>query len=396
MTSLSVGMAAFVGFIAGGVFVFFIRAARIAQLEERLNNLQSLLTAEQTLKEKLQSEFKLAALESLREVKTEAGEDIDSHKKEISSSVADMKAKIDECQRVIKEFELGRVKGAERLETSLSQIFQAEQSIRMETSALRRAFTTGSGVRGSLGEMVLQQILEENGMVKGSSFDTQVTLSGEAGNDSRPDFVIYLPDGKRLAIDSKEMAVEYLLAQETDDPEEKKQHLQKLIQNIRNNFMRLSRKEYQALLDPEVPYVVMFISNEAASREALSSDPTLWREALAKKVILASPMTIVPLLQLIKISWQQHQLANNARELGGVVEVLGDRLYAFVGHLKNFQDGLAKMNEHWRKAVGSWQARVAPQIEKAKSMGGMFKDTPELTEIDSDVDESKTEKISTP
>lgn len=357
---------------------------------------QRLLESEKTTKEKLIGEFKAAAsdtlhqtaeqflataIRDLRQVNTEAGQGVATDKKEIERVVSEMRGRLDEAQKALKQAEDDRLKMYGNLERSLAQVFEAEQSIRVEAGALKKVLTSSSGVRGCLGEMVLERMLEDNGLMKGDGFHTQVAVTDGAENDLRPDFVINLPAGKRLVIDSKEMSGEYVLAQECEDEAARKDHYQKLVQNIRNNFNRLSRKEYQAQVDPEIPFVVMFISSEAAIRAAFATDPTLYREALDKKVFLASPMTLIPLIQLIQYGWQQYRLANNARQLGEIVEELGNRLYAFVGHLKNMRDGIHKAADAWDGAVRSWESRVTPQLQKARDAGGKLKETDELAAV---------------
>jgi len=385
------------GFLAGAILLFFIRQSRIASLTERLAGIQSILESEKTTKEKLQNEFKLAASESLRQTaeqflvtamkdlrqaSTEAGQGISNDKKEIERVTTEMRSRLEEYQKVLKKSEDDRLLMQGEITKSLSQVFEAEQSIRMETSTLKKALTSNSGVRGSLGEMVLQQMLEENGLVKGISFETQVAITDDANNDFRPDFVLHLPGGKHLVIDSKEMTAEYALAQECEDEASRQGHYQKLVQNIRNNFNRLSRKEYQAQVDSEIPFVVMFVSNEGAIRAAFSTDPTLYREAFEKKVFLASPMTLIPLIQLVKYGWQQYRLAGNARELADIVEELGNRLYTFMNHLKSMRDGIQKTSDAWDGAVRSWEAKVWPQIKRAKDAGGKLKDSEPPTALD--------------
>lgn len=385
------------GLLAGAVLVFFIRQSKIALLSERLISFQNLLDAEKATKEKLQNEFKFAASESLRQTAeqflvtamkdlrqagTEAGQGISNDKKEIERVAAEMRSRLEEYQKVLKKAEEDRLIMQGEIVKSLSQVFDAEQSIRMETSTLKKVLTSNSGVRGSLGEMVLQQMLEENGLVKGIGFQTQVSLTDDAHSDFRPDFVVNLPGGKRLVIDSKEMTAEYALAQECEDEESRKSHYQKLVQNIRNNFNRLSRKEYQAQVDSDIPFVVMFVSNEGAIRAAFSTDATLYREAFEKKVFLASPMTLIPLIQLVKYGWQQYRLAGNARELGDIVEDLGNRLFTFMNHLKNMRDGIQKTSDAWDRAVSSWESRVWPQIQRVKEAGGKLKDSETLSSLD--------------
>ncbi len=398
MTLFLVGLC--IGAFLGGALVYLIRQASVASLKERLLGFQRLLESEKTTREKLENEFKLAASETLqrtaeqflvtaikdlRQVSTEAGQGIASDKKEIEHTVLEMRSRLEDYQKALKKIEEDRLLMYGNLEKSLTQVLEAEQSIRTEASVLKKVLTSSSGVRGSLGEMVLQQILEQNGLVKGIGFQTQESHTGDANNDLRPDFVVNLPGGKRLVIDSKEVAGEFLLAMESEDESGRKEHTQKLVQNIRNNFNRLSRKEYQLQVDPEIPFVVMFISSEGAIRAAFGADPTLYREALEKKVFLASPMTLIPLIQLVKYGWQQYRLANNARELGEIIEDLGNKLWTFIGHLKNVRDGIQKSADAWDGAVSCWDKRVLPKIQKAKDAGAKLKDAEILTPIETKI-----------
>ncbi len=376
-----------IGFALGAVVAWVLGSSKNAGLKAQLD-------AQRDTSERIRTEFKAAASETLqksaeqfltsamkdlRQVKTETDESVAKQKQEITHSVAEMKTKLDEYHQLARKFEQERAGMYGKLDQSLTQVFNAEQALRMETSSLKKVLTSSTGVRGKWGEKVLLEILEQNNLVRGIHFDTQVVIEG--AGDVRPDFVIKLPGGKRLIVDSKEVAGEYVLAQETEDPALQQEHYGKLVTNIRNNVQSLSRKEYQDRLDADVPFVVMFIPSEAAIRAAFSTDPSIFQEASSKKVILASPMTIVPLIYLIAHGWQQQKLTENARVLGSAVEELGKRLAAFIGHLQNVGGGIKKASESWDKAVASWQTRVTPQIERAKQLGGRIKDTEELTTI---------------
>ncbi|MBI3315687.1 MAG: DNA recombination protein RmuC [Candidatus Omnitrophica bacterium] len=397
MNPFEIFLAAAAGFVLGAVLVYFYRGMALARLEAEL-------AAERSTKEKIQNEFRLAASEALentaeqfltsaikdlRQVKTETDDSLDRKKIEIASSVSDMKTKLEEYQKVVKKFEEERFTLYAKLEQSLSQVLAAEQSVKTETAALRRVLTESSGVRGQWGERVLQEILEQNDLVKGINFETQVSLSEPGDTDLRPDFVVKLPGGKHLVIDAKEVAGEYVLAQDTEDPDKQKEHYAKLVSNIRTNLIKLSRKEYQSRLDPEVPFVVMFIPSEAAIRAAFVTDPALFHEFTERRVILASPMTIMPLIYLVAHSWQQQQLAQNARELSMVIEELGGRIYRFVEHVRDIRGGIKKASESWDKALSSWQTRVSPQFERAKLLGAKLKEPEELTPIESETKSPK-------
>jgi DNA recombination protein RmuC len=392
--------AACASFLIGAALAYLIQASRIAKLTERAVHLETLAASERSLRDKMQNEFKLAASEALqsanqqfldsaikdlRQVKTEADASLDLKNKEISGSFQEIKQRIDEYQERVRKFEDERSTLHTQLQGTLRQVLDAEQAMRSETAGLKRVLTSSAGVRGKWGESTLIGILEQNQKECGIDFWTQESYSAESGcgdPDGRPDFVIRLRDNKRLIIDSKAVIGEYVLAQDTDDPEKQKEHYKKLVQNIRGEFTRLSRKEYQSMVDSSVPYVIMFIPSEAAIRAAFAEDPTIFEEASSKKIIMASPMTIIPLIYLIANSWKQYRMAANAKELGGAVEQLGDRLFSFVGHLKDLQSGIQKCADSWNGAVGSWEKRVTPQIDKVKNLGGSLKETEELSSVE--------------
>lgn len=380
-----------IGLALGAAVAWVLASSKSAHLAAELRSERQMgdriktefkAAASETL-QKSAEQFLTSAMKDLRQVKTETDESVAKQKQEITHSVAEMKTKLDEYHQLARKFEQERAGMYGKLDQSLTQVFNAEQALRMETSSLKKVLTSSTGVRGKWGEKVLLEILEQNNLVRGIHFDTQVVIEG--AGDVRPDFVIKLPGGKRLIVDSKEVAGEYVLAQETEDPVLQQEHYGKLVTNIRNNVQSLSRKEYQDRLDADVPFVVMFIPSEAAIRAAFSTDPSIFQEASAKKVILASPMTIVPLIYLIAHGWQQQKLTENARVLGSAVEELGKRLAAFIGHLQNVGGGIKKASESWDKAVASWQTRITPQIERTKQLGGRIKDTEELSPVSSAV-----------
>ena len=392
----AVWLAGITGLLMGVSLSSFFFFSKIRLSGQRLKESQDNLLREQTTSAKLQGEFRLAAVDALkdtqeqffhnfRQAKTENDMTMSNNKSLIETSVQEMKSKLEDSQKLLRHFEEERHQMYGKLDRSLSQVLNAENLIRIETGALKKALTSSSGVRGKWGERILEEIFEQNDMIRGINFDAQVSLEGDDSADVRPDFVIYLPGGKRLAVDSKEVTGEYLLAQETEDPDKQKEHYDRLVVNIRNNFTKLGRKDYQKLVDKEVPFVVMFIPSEAAIRAAFATDPGIFQEATAKRVILASPMTIIPLIHLIKHSWEKQKLADNALELGNSVEVLGNYLHRFLEHLNNVRAGLKKAVEGWNDAAASWQSRVTPQIEKTKSLGGKLRDAEEPLPVETNL-----------
>ncbi len=375
-------MAPVVAFIFGALLSYFWRGAKIAELS-------ALLSSEQASSEKIHH----VASDVLREIKKESDLDFNQKKDLIVLSVEDMKSRLENYQKIVKKFEEERYEMYGNLKSSMEQMLSVGNSMRLEASALKKALTSSVGVQGNFGQILLEEILERNGFVKGESYDTQVVFEGEEGNVLRPDVVIHLPGNKKLIVDAKAPITEFLLATETDDPERIKEHYRKLSVNIRENMNKLSKREYQRLTDSDVRFVLMFVP-EGPIRAAFSADPALLQDAQSKNVMLASPMTIIPLIQLIAYSWQQYRLASNAKELGFEVEKLGRYLLTFYEHVQNIRQGLKKANESWNQATGSWEKRLSPQLEKIKNLGGKFSDLPEPEPLDQELTDSRLQKNS--
>ena len=89
------------------------------------------------------------------------------------------------------------------LRNELERLMELNRRITTETTNLTNALKGNSKVQGDWGEMILETILDNSNLIRGVHYDTQLNIKDEAGNNLRPDVVLYLPEGKRIVIDSK-------------------------------------------------------------------------------------------------------------------------------------------------------------------------------------------------
>lgn len=326
--------------------------------------------AGETLKESTK-QFLDGAIKDLRQVKTETDSSVTQQQKLITTSVADMKSSIDEVQKLVKLFEAERGELYGSLAQQLTQLATAGQSWQQEAASLRTVLSKGSATIGNWGELVLRNIFTACNLREGIDYEEQVHVYEDKASLLKPDFVVKLPQGgHRQVIDAKSASLETLLrAEQTTDPKERAQLEMEFAKRVKIRVDELAGKEYQKQIDQDIPYVVMFIPSEAAIRVAFNADPELFRYAMTNKIIIASPATIMPLLLLIARSWQQNEFAVNAQQLGSEIETLGERLFKFAEHLDKMTGAISNTVKHWNNAVGSWQSRVIPQLEKARQLG---------------------------
>ena len=318
-----------------------------------------------------QRDFTAIALKDLQNVRTEQTGDIDKQKQEITNAVGEMKSRIEEVQKLVKEFEAERGAIYGSLNQQLSQLHTAGQSWHNEAASLRTVLSKGTATIGTWGELVLRNIFNACNLREGIDYEEQVHVLNDEQSRLKPDFVVKLPQGgHKQVIDSKAASLEpLLLAEQTTDPAQRADLAQQFARGVKSRVDELAGKEYQKSVDPDVPYVVMFIPSEAAIRVAFDADPELFGYALTHKIVIASPATIMPLLLLIARAWQQNEFAANAQQLGREVEVLGSRLATWVGHLSKMESAISNVVKHWNAAAGSWQRSVTPQLDRARVLG---------------------------
>ena len=305
-------------------------------------------------------------------------------------SFEELKLDLKNTREQIRELEKERMSQYGRIEKQIETIAAQEQRLIEETGRLKSALTTSQSVRGRWGELVLRNILEQSDLVAGIDFEEQHTTSDGDGSTLRPDFVIRLPrSGQHLVIDSKASLFESYLESETEADESTRRNLhQGFVKRLRSRVQELASKEYQRHVSDSLPYVILFIPSEAAIRAAFDSDPALFGWAMEKRIFLASPATILPLLILVGQGWREHRVSERAQELSRVVEQLGDRIETLMKRLSKVQSGLDQAVRAWNDAVDkSWNGTqsVPRALDHARTIGASIQRGTELQAIESAV-----------
>ena len=359
-----------IGLFSGSVISYFFIKKNLIQ-EYQTNEIkmkeQFTLLAQDVLNKNLETQVKT--------LQNQNNHDLNIKKQEFNQSFDEIKNQLKSTGEKIHLFEKERTDQYAKIEKQIQSISAQELRLIQETSALKSALTTSQSVRGRWGELVLRNILEQSDMVQGIDFEEQSTTSDQNGNILKPDFVIKLPQsGQHLVIDSKASIFDSYLESEQAQTEESRKALHlDFARRLKDRVKDLSGKEYQKHVASSLPYVVLFVPSEAAIRAAFDIDHELFQFAMDRKVFLASPATILPLIMLIAHAWKQYRLSEKANELSNVVAQLGDRLETFVKRLNKVQGGLDQATRAWNEAIDkSWYGNQSIQksIEKARELGG--------------------------
>ncbi|MEA2208286.1 MAG: recombination protein RmuC, partial [Solirubrobacteraceae bacterium] len=286
---------------------------------------------------------------------------------EFKGLVTPMQDKLGRMESEISRLERERRQAHGELAQMVRTLGDGVGTLRQETgnlvSALKRPST-----RGSWGEIQLRNAVEMAGMVAHCDFLEQSTIRGEDGS-LRPDMLVRLPGGKLIVVDSKVPLDAYLSALEADDEDDRERHVARHARQTREHITKLAAKGYHAHLDATPEFVVMFVPSDGIYHAALSADPALIEFGVQQHILIATPTTLIGLLWATHYGWREERIAESAREIAESARELHRRLGRFVEPLAKVGRQLDSATSAYNEAVGSFDARVVPQVRKIEEAG---------------------------
>jgi DNA recombination protein RmuC len=265
--------------------------------------------------------------------------------------------------------EKGRQKAYGTLEEQLRSLAQANQKLQEETSHLATALSSPLKVRGRWGELTLRRVAELAGMSEHCDFTEQETIATESG-PQRPDMIVNLPGSRRIAVDAKVPLQAFMDAVDPErSADERRAALASHGKLVRDHMNQLAERRYWEQIGPELELVVLFLPGESFFSAALEQDRTLIEDGMQKKVVLATPTTLIALLRSAAYLWQQEKITQNARRISDLGKELHDRLRSFMGHFQTLGSTIERAVDSYNKAVGSLESRVLPSARKFRELG---------------------------
>lgn len=297
--------------------------------------------------------------------------------------LAPLSATLGRVEQQVATLERDRVQQFGELGERLAEVGRVTGALHQETTQLAgalRATSTG----GTWGEVQLRRVLEHSGMLAHCDFEEQVTAVSRHDARVRPDVVLRLPGDRVLVIDSKAPARAFLDAQADGlPPDERDELLEQHAKALGRHVDSLAAKAYWSAFEQSPQLVVCFLPADAMLAAALRQDPSLLDRAMGRKVVPASPSTLLALLRTSAAAWQQDSLARGARELLTLGQTLYERLGTMSRHTARVGQSLTRSVEAYNAMIGTLESRVLVTARQLHALG-LAQDTPppELPAID--------------
>ena len=296
-----------------------------------------------------------------------ATSDLETRRTAVEHLVGPLKDTLARVETQLRESDAARRASHAELAKHVEFARASSDQLREQTQALVTALRRPEA-RGRWGELQLRRVVELAGMTARCDFDEQVAVRAADGAQ-RPDMVVRLAGGKNIVVDSKVSLAAYLEAAESRDEGVRSARLAAHARHLREHVDRLAAKAYWTAVSPTPEFVVLFIPGEAFLAPALEHDPGLLEYAMANRVHIATPTTLVTMLRTAHYAWQQAALSDNARAVFDLGRELYDRIGGMGRHVDRLGRALTNAVSTYNQAVGSLENRVLVSARKLNQLG---------------------------
>jgi len=299
---------------------------------------------------------------------------------DLAVSVAPLRDALGKVESHLRELETARVSAYASVTEQVGFVRAAGEALRDQTASLVTALRAPQ-TRGRWGEMQLRRVAEMAGMVEHCDFTEQASATRD-GATIRPDLVVRLAGGKQVVVDAKVSLAAYLDAVETKDPDVAAERMAAHARHLREHVKGLAAKEYWRSFQPTPEFVVLFIPGDAFLAPALEHDQTLLEDAMAEKILIATPTTLMAMLRTVAYTWQQEALTEHARSVFELGRDLYRRLGTLGGHVDKLGRSLTRAVGDYNATVGSLERNVLVQARKMAELQVTDADLPAPTPVE--------------
>jgi len=267
---------------------------------------------------------------------------VESNKKEMAGILEPLKSDLSQFRQKVEDTRKEDIADLTSLKGEIALLEKLNVQLSSDANNLALALKSEVKMQGNWGEDRLNMILESEGLQKYIDFNREEQYrDDEQEKNRKPDFILKLPNGKHIVIDSKVSLTAYINYFNADTPEQKSEFLKQHVRSVTDHIDSLADKNYQSLVGLTTPdYVFMFMPVESALTLAMNQNSEIFTKALKKKIVLITPTTLVATLKVVKILWQKENQVKNVEEIFRQCGELYNKFVTFLEQMDNIEAGL--------------------------------------------------------
>ena len=373
-----------------------IQGLEIEHQKDREFNEKRLQQFEES-KKQLKIEFENLAGKILDEKAKVLGE---NSRSSIDSLLKPFREQIEGFQKRVNDVHTESVKGNASLESEIKKVLDIGLKMGKDADNLTSALKGDSQKRGGWGEAQLERTLEMSGLVAGTHFDKQSSFKDTDGRRKQTDYLINVPGGKQMIIDSKVSLVAYDKVVAADSPEAQALALNEHANSVKRHIDDLSSKDYTNLIGVRSPsFVLMFMPIEPAYIEALKYEKDLFSYGYDKNIVLVSHTTLIPILRTVANLWMMERSNKEAREISEKAGDVFNQVCEVAIRLQKLGGSLSAASNHYNDTLTSIAGRqgLHGKVERFSQLSSKVSKTmPTLEPLNKDLEHDRLSLIVEP
>lgn len=347
-----------------------LNAALEADLTSARKLMQERESLLETTRKQMERDFQLLAGRIL----TEKGGQLSSqHESGLQAILEPMREQLQAFRTRVEDVYDRESRDHSALRREIELLRDLNQQLSTDAVRLTEALQGKSKVQGQWGEMILEKLLEDSGLRKGTEFETQAAIHNEQGQLRQPDILIHLPKNRDIIIDAKVSLKSWALAAHEQDSKKQQKLLKQHLHSLHSHIKGLSGKKYHQLPGLNtLDFVLLFVPVEGAFQAALIQEPELLTQAMRKKVILAGPSTLLAILRTIHHLWRMDEQGRNGLTIAKQAGNLYDKFVGFAEAFEEIGFRLEQSRNSWqtaRKRLVSGRGNLVARVEALKELG---------------------------
>ncbi|MFB5651909.1 DNA recombination protein RmuC [Leptospira wolffii] len=341
----------------------------ITKLKEEFKNLANQALLDNSQKFNLQTQEKLTdILKPFKDEIEKFGTKVEQSHKEQKDDTANLKAQI-------------------------NNLLEMNKTLSDDAKSLASALKGNSKTQGDWGEGILENILQNSGLVKGREYIAQDSVQTEDGR-LRPDIVVKLPSGKSIVIDSKVSLTAYVEYSSSETEDTKKAALQRHLKSLYDHVNGLFKKNYQSMYGIEsLDFVLMFLPVEPSYYEAVRTDPKFLEEAYAKNILIVTPSTLMVSLKMVANLWRKEKQNKNSEQIAEESGKMYDKIVEIVTALEILGKSIEKSKDNYDSVLGKLKGgrgNLLSRAENIRKLGAKVRKSLDSVSEEEDNDKEET------
>ena len=347
---------------------------RQARLEADLANEQRSAAEKTAMMQESESRLKIEFENLSNRIFEEKGRVIGLENRERMDAILQpLREQIDTFRKRVDEVHSIDTELSGRLVEQVRQLQELSGKVSDDANLLAQAIKGDSKKQGDWGEMIIERIFEASGLVKGREYVAQESFLHEDGLLKRPDFVVLLPAGKAVIVDSKVSLTAYERFCRCEEDAQRQQAIKEHVASVRRHIAELQTKEYSGIGgNRTLDFVIMCIPLEPAWHAVMQADPELLYDLAGKNVVVCGPTTLMITLKLISQIWRRENENRHAELIAEKAGKIYDQVFLVIEAMTDTRKKLSGVSDSFDlalKRIKEGRGNLVGRVEEIRRLG---------------------------